>query len=116
VRLREFTFFKHSRSWTVWLKPETEVPRRSLTLDDDVDDKPVGVTSVFQPEGALVRLQAELERAFPHCNDLSQISGHGFVPHLSVANDFRKAVRSCPLRTRTHEHTHAHAHASDGGT
>lgn len=70
VRLRELSFFKHqSRSWTVWLKPETE------------------------PEGALVRLQGELERVFPHCNDQSQIGEHGFTPHLSVANDFRKAVR-----------------------
>lgn len=46
-----------------------------------------------QPEGALIRLQSELEKAFPHCNDLSQISENGFTPHLSVANDFRKAVR-----------------------
>ncbi|ELR13269.1 RNA recognition motif domain containing protein, partial [Acanthamoeba castellanii str. Neff] len=67
VRLRELSFFKHHRSWTVWLKPETE------------------------PEGALVRLQGELERVFPHCNDQSQIGEHGFTPHLSVANDFRKA-------------------------
>jgi 2'-5' RNA ligase len=69
VRLRTFSFFKHSRhSWTVWLKPETE------------------------PEGALVRLQSTLESVFPHCDDQSHIGEHGFVPHLSVGNDFRKAT------------------------
>ena len=54
----------------------------------------VCVCVTHQPEGALVRLQGELERVFPHCNDQSQIGEHGFTPHLSVANDFRKAVRA----------------------
>ena len=98
VRLRELSFFKHqSRSWTVWLKPETEVESHCLIyLLSSCGLNGAGCVCVcvtHQPEGALVRLQGELERVFPHCNDQSQIGEHGFTPHLSVANDFRKAVR-----------------------
>jgi 2'-5' RNA ligase len=96
VRLRELSFFKHqSRSWTVWLKPETEVvPLLHLASSLTWAERGAGCVCVtHQPEGALVRLQGELERVFPHCNDQSQIGEHGFTPHLSVANDFRKAVR-----------------------
>eukprot|EP00698_Gefionella_okellyi_P009431 TRINITY_DN2397_c0_g1_i3.p1 TRINITY_DN2397_c0_g1~~TRINITY_DN2397_c0_g1_i3.p1 ORF type:complete len:231 (-),score=66.16 TRINITY_DN2397_c0_g1_i3:10-702(-) len=69
VVLREFGYFKHASSCTLWLKPETEPPE------------------------ALVELQTALETAFPGYNDQSQIGDHGFVPHLSVGQC--KAEKRC---------------------
>jgi len=57
VRLAEFRFFKHRRSFTAWLDPE--------------------------PTDEIVRLQLELAREFPDCDDVNRFD-EGFRPHLSV--------------------------------
>ncbi|MBI4878820.1 MAG: 2'-5' RNA ligase family protein [Planctomycetes bacterium] len=58
VRLAAFSFFQHpSGGATVWLRPEPAEP--------------------------LIRLQQDLERAFPELGDTSRSAG-GFTPHLSV--------------------------------
>ncbi len=57
VTLAEFRFFKHGHSFTAWLNPE--------------------------PTDEIVRLQGELAREFPDCDELSRFEG-GFRPHLSV--------------------------------
>ncbi|PRW59353.1 2 -5 RNA ligase [Chlorella sorokiniana] len=62
VTLCEPSFFEHGRSCTLWLCPGS-------------------------PSGELLAVQAALERAFPHCTDLSSDSGRGitaFTPHLSL--------------------------------
>jgi 2'-5' RNA ligase len=58
VRLADFRSFHHGgKSHTMWLAPEPPAP--------------------------LVRLQAALRAAFPHCDDVSRYP-QGFTPHLSV--------------------------------
>lgn len=57
LKLARFGWFEHAHSFTMWLDPE--------------------------PAGELKRLQAELVRAFPDCNDTSLFE-NGFRPHLSV--------------------------------
>jgi len=71
LRFEDFDVFEHGKSsCTVWLKPKPE------------------------PSDALHVLQQIMEREFPDCNELSHISEKGFVPHLSVANDFRTKKHS----------------------
>ena len=58
LTLAEFRYFlRGRRSATLWLDPG--------------------------PGGPLADLQADLQRAFPHCDDVSRFPG-GFTPHLSV--------------------------------
>ncbi|MHC5056076.1 MAG: 2'-5' RNA ligase family protein [Planctomycetota bacterium] len=57
VTLAEFRFFKHKHSFTAWLDP--------------------------QPPDEIVRLQLELARGFPDCDDVNRFED-GFRPHLSV--------------------------------
>lgn len=58
VRLAEFHRFEHGGPrCTLWLAPE--------------------------PREAMVALQARLQAAVPHCDDVSR-HAHGFTPHLSV--------------------------------
>jgi 2'-5' RNA ligase len=58
LTLAQFRHFPHgARSATLWLAPEPAAP--------------------------LVRLQADLQLAFPHCDDVRQYRS-GFVAHLSV--------------------------------
>ncbi len=59
VTLGDFGTFDHRSSSTLWLRPDTE------------------------PKGALVELQARLQRAFPRCDEQSRV-GQRFTPHLSV--------------------------------
>jgi len=63
IYLAEFQFFRHHRSSTLWLNPQT------------------------QPENSLSTLQEALLTVFPDCKDLSNDPGRGinaFTPHLSV--------------------------------
>jgi len=60
LTLNTFSYFKQGLGCTVHIHPETT------------------------PPNALKALQAILEREFPDCNDLSQISADGFHPHLTV--------------------------------
>ncbi|MHC4247793.1 MAG: 2'-5' RNA ligase family protein [Planctomycetota bacterium] len=57
VTLAEFRFFKHRHSFKAWLDP--------------------------QPPDEVVRLQLELAREFPDCDDVNRFED-GFRPHLSV--------------------------------
>lgn len=68
VTLGEFRFFAHgSRGATLWLAPE--------------------------PEDALVRLQGNLQAAYPECDELGRFAT-GFTPHLSVGQaDSREQAR-----------------------
>lgn len=59
LALREFAFFEHSKSCTVFLRPETE------------------------PADALQQLQQAMLQAFPDCDDLATRHENGFSPHLT---------------------------------
>jgi len=56
----EFQYFEHARSFTVFLKPQTE------------------------PPDALQQLHKILFDLFPYCDELSTKSENGFSPHLTV--------------------------------
>eukprot|EP01121_Diplochlamys_sp_Union-15-3_P020063 TRINITY_DN7704_c0_g1_i1.p1 TRINITY_DN7704_c0_g1~~TRINITY_DN7704_c0_g1_i1.p1 ORF type:complete len:295 (+),score=49.11 TRINITY_DN7704_c0_g1_i1:41-886(+) len=58
LKFSKFSFFKHGKSCTMWLYPD--------------------------PPESVIKLQNNLEKAFPSCNDLSTISEKGFTPHLTV--------------------------------
>ena len=55
VTLEEFRFFHHRHSFTAWLDP--------------------------RPSDEIVRLQREIAREFPDCDDVNRFEG-GFRPHL----------------------------------
>lgn len=59
VSLSDFGTFDHRSSSTLWLRPDTA------------------------PKDALLDLQAELQKAFPRCDEQSKV-GERFTPHLSV--------------------------------
>jgi 2'-5' RNA ligase len=63
VRLATFRTFRHRKNYTVWLVPD--------------------------PREALARLQTELWRTVPDCDDTRRYR-NGFTPHLGVAQ-----VRGC---------------------
>jgi len=60
LSLNKFGYFTHKSDVAMWLDPECD------------------------PKGSVHQVQAALEKAFPYCNDISQISDSGFNPHLSV--------------------------------
>lgn len=59
VKLSQFGHFGQRANCTMWLQPETK--------NDE-----------------MFHLQSALEAQFPLCDDVSNISGKGFTPHLSV--------------------------------
>jgi 2'-5' RNA ligase len=73
LRLREIRSFRHRRdSYTLWLAPEPAEP--------------------------LVQLQAELQFAFPECDDTARHAA-GFTPHLSVGQVRGRAAVTRLIRT-----------------
>jgi len=60
LEFKNFSFFKHGQSCTVWLSPDTE----DLSV--------------------LKTLQKRLESVYPQCNEQSAKSSEGFKPHMTI--------------------------------
>jgi 2'-5' RNA ligase len=82
VYLNKFDYFKHGKSATLYLVPE-------FTPTEAKSNNSSEITPSSSP---LQDLQQLVEQSFPMCNDTSNISEKGFIPHLSVGQCSSKDV------------------------
>ncbi|KAJ1502009.1 hypothetical protein HMI54_009408, partial [Coelomomyces lativittatus] len=71
-----------------------QFPEASTKLAAALADFPSFTVTLKPDSEALVKLQTILEATFPTCDDLGRINEHGFVPHLSVANDTKNGKQA----------------------
>ncbi|ELR14540.1 RNA recognition motif domain containing protein [Acanthamoeba castellanii str. Neff] len=106
VRLRELSFFKHHRSWTVWLKPETEreVEEKMVEWQKEWKEIEFDVTEIYLISrlGAndtpfdiryAIPLQQASSTAEPETTTAVRLPPPSFVPH-PIECDERAEVES----------------------
>ena len=86
-----FSFFKHKKDCTLWLKPLWTSGETVLQVNAD-SSKSESVTNQNHPE--IMDLQRQLVDLFPECSDLNQISSAGFTPHLSLGQFSAKDINT----------------------
>jgi poly(A) polymerase len=91
-----FSFFKHSKSCTVWLKPLWSLPG-NRTNSAAIGSTPR--TEDCHPD--IIALQRHLVELYPKCSDLNEISAAGFTPHLSLGQCSAKDVDKLIAELRT---------------